>query len=313
MRTFDTADVLASEIDHLGHMNVRFYAERSQRANSALLAELGLDPDMGADRGVRLTQTDSYTRYQREQFAGATLVVRGGVLGADALGVRTYYELANPAKDEIAATFLITTALTDRTTGEVSALPEAVVAHANARRIELPAHGRPRTIDMGPPRTDLDFQDVAARVTEDPDDHMSRRSDWTVPPEACDEHGVLADVGMMMFGGFRPPTPDEMKRFGPMTFETEEGHRVGWASLETRMVRVSPARAGDQLCSIGAEIGLHSKVRHTRRWLFNTTTGRLVTLNDNVNIALDLDARRAIDIPPSLRKSIEARHTPEFA
>jgi acyl-CoA thioester hydrolase len=227
--------------------------------------------------------------------------------------VRTYYELANPAKDEIAATFLITTALTDRTTGEVSALPEAVVAHANARRIELPAHGRPRTIDMGPPRTDLDFQDVAARVTEDPDDHMSRRSDWTVPPEACDEHGVLADVGMMMFGGFRPPTPDEMKRFGPMTFETEEGHRVGWASLETRMVRVSPARAGDQLCSIGAEIGLHSKVRHTRRWLFNTTTGRLVTLNDNVNIALDLDARRAIDIPPSLRKSIEARHTPEFA
>jgi acyl-CoA thioester hydrolase len=314
LRTFDTADVQPAEIDHLGHMNVRFYAERSQRANTTLLAELGLEPDAGADRGLRLTQTDSYTRYQREQFAGATLVVNGGVLGADARGVRSFYELANPAKGEIAATFLITSAFTDRASGESAGLPDAVQAAANARRIELPAHGRPRTIDMGPPRVDLAFEEVAARIAEDPDDPMSRRSEWVVPPEACDEHGVLADTGMMMFGGFRMPTEEEMRRHGPMmTFETDEGHRVGWASLETRMVRVSPARAGDALCSLGAEIGLHPKVRHTRRWMFNTTSGRLVTLHDNVNIALDLDARRAIDIPAALRKSIEARHVPEFA
>jgi acyl-CoA thioester hydrolase len=311
LRTFDTADVQPAEIDHLGHMNVRFYAERSQRANTALLAELGLEPD--AERGVRLTQTDSYTRYQREQFAGATLAVNGGVLGADAGGVRTYYELANPANGEIAATFLITSAFTDRESGESAGLPDSVQAAANAQRIELPAHGRPRTIDMGPPRIDLAFDDVAARIAEDPDDPMSRRSEWVVPPEACDEHGVLADLGAMMFGGFRAPTAEEMRQFGPMTFQTDEGHRIGWASLETRMVRVSSARAGDALCSLGAEIGLHHKVRHTRRWLFNTTTGRLVTLNDNVNIALDLDARRAIDIPASLRKSIQARHVPEFA
>ena len=78
MRTFDTADVKPSEIDGLGHMNVRYYAERAQRANQALLAELGLAA--GDDSGMRLTQPDTYTRYQREQFAGATLEVRGGVL-----------------------------------------------------------------------------------------------------------------------------------------------------------------------------------------------------------------------------------------
>ncbi|HXQ10543.1 MAG TPA: thioesterase family protein [Caulobacteraceae bacterium] len=311
MRTFDTADVKPEEIDGLGHMNVRYYAERAQRANEALLAELGLDAC--GEAGPRLIQPDTYTRYQREQFAGATLVVRGGVLEADANGVRCYYELANPAKDEIAATFLITSALADRMSGETAPLPQAVVANANARRIELPAHGRPRTIDTRPPRTDLDFAELSARLAEDPDDPMSRRSEWVVPPEACDENGLLADVGAMMFGGFRMPTAEEMRQYGPMTFSTDEGHRVGWASLETRMIRVSPARVGDALCSLGAEIGLHSKVRHTRRWMFNTTTRRLVTLNDNVNIALDLDARRAIDIPASLRRSIEARHVPEFA
>jgi acyl-CoA thioester hydrolase len=311
VRTFDSSDVKPTEIDGLGHMNVRYYAERAQRANEALLAELGLGA--AGDGDLRLTQPDTYTRYQREQFAGATLAVRGGVLEADANGVRCYYELANPAKGEIAATFLITSALADRMSGETTPLSPSVVAEANARRIELPAHGRPRTIDMRAPRTDLVFAELSARLAEDPDDPMSRRSDWVVPPEACDEHGVLADVGAMMFGGFRMPTAEEMRRHGPMTFSTDEGHRVGWASLETRMIRVSPARAGDSLCSLGAEIGLHSKVRHTRRWLFNTTTGRLVTLNDNVNIALDLDARRAIDIPASIRRSIEARHLPEFA
>ena len=121
MRTFDTADVLPTEIDGLGHMNVRYYAERAQRANQALLAELGLDA--GAPNGPRLTQPDTYTRYQREQFAGATLAVRGGVLEADADGVRCYLELANPAKGEIAATFLITSALADRTSGEAAPCP----------------------------------------------------------------------------------------------------------------------------------------------------------------------------------------------
>ncbi|HLK26099.1 MAG TPA: thioesterase family protein [Caulobacteraceae bacterium] len=309
MRTFHTSKVLDTEIDGLGHMNVRYYAERAQAANQALLSELGLE----GGGGLRITQPDTYTRYQREQFAGATLVVRGGVLEASADGVRAYFELANEAKDEIAATFIIASALADRANGDIAPLADAIAARANAQRITLPPHGAPRTIDMRPPRTDVDFVRLSARLAADPDDPMSRRSDWVVPAEACDEHGVLDSVGAMMFGGFRMPTAEEMRQHGPMTFSTEEGNRVGWASLESRLVRVSPARVGDSLCSLGAEIGLHSKVRHSRRWLFNTETGRLITLHDDVSIALDLDARRAIDIPASLRRSIEARHVPEFA
>jgi hypothetical protein len=98
-----------------------------------------------------------------------------------------------------------------------------------------------------------------------------------------------------------------------MTFTGDGGHRLGWASLETRIVRVAQARAGDRLSSIGAEIGLHAKVRHSRRWLFNVASGRLVSLNDDVSIALDLDARRSIEIPPTIRSRLETRHTPEFA
>jgi acyl-CoA thioester hydrolase len=313
MRILDTSEIKASEIDGLGHMNVRFYAERAQRANRVLLAELGLGGDEGETPGLRVSQTDTYCRYHREQFKGQTLTVSGGVLEVGPAEVRTFYEIANPARGEIAATFIIESTVSDRATGGPVPLANAVRAAAEAQRVELPEHGRPRTVDLGPPRLDLDYDVVAARLVDDPTDPMSRRSEWTVTPELCDENGVLADTGALMFGGARPPSAEEMRRHGPMTFVGDSGHRLGWASLETRMVRVSAARAGDVLSSIGAEIGLHQKVRHSRRWLFNLTRGQLVSLNDNVSIAFDLDARRSIDIPPSLRAKLEARHTPEFA
>jgi acyl-CoA thioester hydrolase len=317
MRIFDTSEIQPNEIDGLGHMNVRFYMARAQRANEALLAELDLGPAEREAMNVRLAQVDAYTRYHREQFAGSTLTVNGGVLGAGPTELSAFYELTNPAKGEIAATFILVNTLTDKSTGAAAPFPASARAAAEALRVELPDYGRPRTIDLGAPRTDLTFEEVARRLDDEsdegPKDPMARRSEWTVPAEACDEAGFLADSSAMMFGGPRAPTSDDMRRMGPMTFVGDDGHRLGWASLETRMVRVSQARAGDRLCSLGAEIGLQPKVRHSRRWLFNATTGQLVSLNDNVSIALDLDARRPIDIPPSIRSQLETRHVPEFA
>ena len=312
MRTFDTSEVRPEEIDGLGHMNVRFYMERAQRANRLLLAELGVGADEGEAPGLGITQSDTYVRYHREQFAGQVLSVNGGVLAADETSLRAFYEVANPSRGEVAATFIIVSTLTDRASGLAAPLPAGACAAAGAQLIELPDYGRPRTIDLKAPRLDLTYAAVAARIPED-GDPMSRRSEWTVAPEACDEHGALADTGALMFGGWRQPSAEEMRKHGPMTFVGDDGHRLGWASLETRMVRSSNARAGDRLASIGAEVGLHAKVRHSRRWLFNVTSGQLVSLNDNVSIALDLDARRAIDIPPSIRRQIEASYAPEFA
>ena|SRR6185437_501969 len=313
MRTLDASEIKPEEIDGLGHMNVRFYMERAQRANRVLLAELGVGGDEGEAPGVRLTQTDTYVRYHREQFKGQVLAVNGGVLETGPTSLRAFYEVTNPARGEVAATFIIVSSLSDRASGLAAPFSAESMRAADAARIELPDYGKARTIDLNAPRLDLRYETVAARIPENGSDPMSRRSEWSVPAEACDEHGNLADTGALMFGGFRQPSAEEMRKHGPMTFRGDDGHRLGWASLETRMVRAGQARAGDRLSSIGAEIGLHAKVRHSRRWLFNLTSGQLVSLNDNVAIALDLDARKAIDIPPSFRRQIEASYAPELA
>jgi hypothetical protein len=52
MRALYTSDIQANEIDGLGHLNVRFYMERAQRANRVLLQELGLSDEAAAPARV---------------------------------------------------------------------------------------------------------------------------------------------------------------------------------------------------------------------------------------------------------------------
>ncbi|HEY9219359.1 MAG TPA: thioesterase family protein [Phenylobacterium sp.] len=312
MQVLDRSAVEPTEIDDLGHMNVRYYQSRAQRAARALLGHFGLGEAAAEAAGAVLLSKDVYCRYQREQFRGAVITVRGGVLSADPEGVRVYCELANDDKGEIAATFIMVFSLESRSTRRVLPIPQAVLAAPRAETIALPPQGAPRTIDLSPPRLDLDYEELAERLSEEIADPMSRQTQRTIAAEDCDEHGFLAEGEDMMWGHIRS-TARADERWGPMTFTTDEGHRFGWASLETRNLRLEQPRAGETICSIGAEIGLAAKVRHSRRWIFNLTTGRIVSLNDNVAIALDLDARRPIEIPRKLRMELDKRHLPEFA
>lgn len=323
MQILSESEIQPNEIDHLGHMNVRFYMERAQTANKLLMESFGLGAeDLGT---THLIQKDSYVRYHREQFQGSTLAVKGGVLDANADGVRLYFELVNDAKAQVAATFIMVVGRIELATRAALPIPAEAIERALQAQVALPDYGGPRTVDLGPPRLDLAFEELAARLTEDLQDPMSRRMERTIEADDCDAYGFLAEGQDMMFGGFRfaqrgaEAMVAAMRRdgaeapFGPMTFVSEEGHRLGWASMETRHLRLSQPRAGDVICSLGAEIGLGEKIRHSRRWLFNTRTGALISLNDNVNVALDLDARRSIAIPPKLRRQLEQRHVPEYA
>ena len=61
-----TSTVTDDQIDHLGHMNVRFYGTNAQAASNAVVDRLGIDPG-------RVDLTDVYTRHHQEQLLGASL------------------------------------------------------------------------------------------------------------------------------------------------------------------------------------------------------------------------------------------------
>lgn len=297
------ATVDEDEIDHLGHMNVRYYLEKAMRATRRLTADLGLTPDACADLGAVLELRDAYTRHFREQLAGDRLVVMGGVLDVRADGLRLYHELVNPARDERAATFVHEMKLRRRDTRAPLPLPEMAAKSAGDHRVEWPEAGRPRSIDLDqrPPTISLDL----ARERR-----LEMRGVRVVRPEECDAEGffIASRYQDLVWGG----DPAESRPTGVPLFETDSGGKFGWASLESRGILHALPRVGARVQSFGAEVALAGKTSFRHHWVFDVDSGELVCSSSVVNLAFDIEARRAIEIPTKIREALEAQYHPDL-
>jgi len=82
--------------------------------------------------------------------------------------------------------------------------------------------------------------------------------------------------------------------------------------LETRNIELALPRAGDEVVWLGADIAI-AIVPPVTALAFVKATGQMLSIHDSVGVAMDLDARRAIPIPPSIRAAMEPHYLPEFA
>ena len=82
LRVTHESTVTEDQIDHLGHMNVRFYAVNANAGTDAVLT------DLPGWNGRPHVVHDLYTRHHREQLLGTRLVVRSAVVGVGADGRR---------------------------------------------------------------------------------------------------------------------------------------------------------------------------------------------------------------------------------
>src|SRR5919112_823847 len=137
LRATHTSSVTEDQIDHLGHMNVRFYAVNAHAGLASFLTDL---PAWGERPYV---VHDTYTRHFHEQLLGSPLEVRSGVLSADARGLRIHHELRNSATDDLAATFVHRVSPLDED-GHRLPLSEDVAASALAGAIAQPDSAVPR-------------------------------------------------------------------------------------------------------------------------------------------------------------------------
>jgi len=310
MQILDESSVLESEIDSLGHMNVRFYLSRVDRANTRLLEALGINRK---PEGAAIRRHDTYSRFRREQFAGARLQVAGGLLEVRDDLAHCYFEIRNPEKDEIAATFIIDSGLIDAASQQRMALPIAPSGVNEQYGTRLPEHGRPRSLSLDKPRIDVSLNELNERVSEEPTPGMmSGRRESVVAADDCDVNGYLREDVDLMFVMHRTQPGGQKPSFGPPVMRTANGHRFSWAMIETRAVVLGRPRAGDRLVSIGADVAVGEKWRQSRRWAFVADTGFLVGINDVVGMALDLDERRSIVIPDELRQTIERDYLPDL-
>lgn len=303
LRTLHESVVSEREIDHLGHMNVRFYASRALRASRALAEELGLTPEVLDGLGAELFVSDIFTRHYREQLVDSKLAVRGGVLEAGEASLRFYHELVNTGREELGATFVHRLELRDRSTKSARPMPPDAVDRAAGQRVAWPEHGQPRTIDL---EADVRAPDLA-RLQER---KLAMRDVRTVREDQCDAYGYLKPTHFMdlLWGG--PPPPREAAE--QFLFKLGNGHLMGWATMESRALIIEPPKPGTRVQGYGAEVDIGRKTSYRHQWLFDLDSGRLLFRFSMLNLAFDTNERRSIEIPPHIREEMDKEYFPDL-
>ncbi len=297
-----------SEIDSLGHMNVRFYLSRVDEAFGLLLEEAGLT----SAPGQKLRRFDTYSRFLREQFAGSRLETRGGLVPLEPGNtVKGYFEIRNQDRGDLAASFIVRTGLID---AESQAPISLKRWHHNLDYIvEVPDYAKPRSLSMTTPRS-IALKKLEEVIGDDPTPGMmSGRRENIVLAEDCDENGQMREDLELMFLMHRPVPGKSEESFGPPQLVDEKGRLYSWAMMETRQVIFWKPQCNDQIISLSADVAYGEKWRQSRRWMFVKDSGVLLGIHDSVGVCMDLSARRAMKIPKDVLRSIKFNYLPRFA
>ena len=297
LRTTHESQVTEDQIDHLGHMNVAFYAINAQAGTRALLGDL---PGWGGRASI---VDDIYTRHHREQLLGTPLVVRSAVLAATRDGLRLHHELAAADSGVLAATFVHgVTPLDDA--GERTTLPEDLVAAVAEAVVPVPDYAATRTLSL-----DHDPMDGAPSLALVVDRGLQMRKERRITPEECDSDGrYRIEMAPMLTWGGEPVEGAP----GPM-LEDADGVRMGWASMETRVRFGTMPRVGARIQSFGAGVAVHDKVTHRVHWTFDLDTEQILTAFEAVSMAFDIAARRPMSIPDAYREREVGALQPDLA
>ncbi len=290
--------VTEDQIDHLGHMNVRFYGVNATAGTRALCATLGVP----ADRAVRLV--DVYTRHHREQLLGAQLVVRSGVVSVTDESLVLYHELADQDTDALAATFVHCVNF-DGPDGEPANVPESLAARVRTQIVELPTHGATRSISLAtdPIASAPTFDELQVR-------NLAMRKVRAVSVDECEPDGsyIPSMAPALVWAG-----ESVEGRFPELLHEGPNGERMGWASMETRMTIRRLPRMGDRIQSFSAAIALADKVMHNIMWAYDVDREELLTTFEVVNLAFDIGGRRPMQIPDHIRAAQAQLLQPDLA
>lgn len=278
----------------MGHMNVQFYVAKADEGLSAIAARLGLSPRaQGSDRAA-LIPREQHIRFHRELRPGAPYVVTAGVLTAKSEGLILYQEMQNIVARTVAATFVTRAEWADAMIRGGLPLPVVAVAKAAPHMIDLPEHGRPRGLDMAPPRPAPTLADAEALG-------LMTTLRGTVLREHCDAHGYMHLRHYM--GRLSDSIPNLIAQ---TRGEDRSASSNGGAALEYRFVYRMAAREGDMLVIKSGLRSVSSKTYVWCHWMFDGETGECFATAEAVAVAMDLTTRKAIEIPPDMRAQLES-------
>jgi len=297
-----STSVTPDQIDQLGHMNVRFYGVHAMVGARELTSRIGLPSLADTGNPADTAFIDLYTRHYLEQLEGAPLEVWGGVLDVGDTNIRAYFELRNPEREEFGATFVFTMQQQEnKTYAPVPLTPEIIQSSKNAM-VEWPEHGKPRSIDLNKDPRTLSLDKAKEFNTE-------AREVRVIKEKNCDTNGLYdIDSFQDLVWGSEGISDDN-----DWLSTLENGEKMGWATMESRCTMHQLPRAGTRIQSYRATVEVNRKAQHERFWVYDIDEGTLLCTASFVDVAFNINTRRAIVIPDTQRAKLDQYLCPDLA
>ena len=284
------------ECDQMGHMNVQFYVQRAEDAVAMFARHIGLGPAVAREANARLTPRQHHVRFHRELRPGAAYWLRAAPVHLPENQIAIVVELVNTADGAVSCAATGLYEWTDVSSRAVLDMPETARAKAQRLIQPMPAAALERGIAVNtPPRATATIADadsmglIVALLGE-------------VQSEHCDGAGFLRVRDHM--GRVSDAIPNLLMRTTGRD-RAAEGNRIGGAALEYRFVYRKPARAGDLISVRSGVKSIGAKTYNWVHWVLNEETGEAIATAEAVAVAMDLDARKAIAIPETLKADLE--------
>ncbi|HWS16298.1 MAG TPA: thioesterase family protein [Candidatus Methylomirabilis sp.] len=120
------------QCDHMGHMNVMWYAGKFDEATWQFFATFGLTPSFLREQGRGMAAVQQNITYKRELRPGDIVSIRSGILEMKEKAIRFFHEMRNDETGEIAATAEMTGVHLDAVRRKACPFPEDVFGRARA-------------------------------------------------------------------------------------------------------------------------------------------------------------------------------------
>jgi acyl-CoA thioester hydrolase len=93
--------------DHMGHMNVMWYAGKFDEACWQFLTLLGLNPSRFKQDGSAMAAVEQHVQYKRELHAGDAVTIQSALLEVKDKSIHMLHKMVHDGSGEVAATTVI--------------------------------------------------------------------------------------------------------------------------------------------------------------------------------------------------------------
>jgi acyl-CoA thioester hydrolase len=285
------------ECDEGGHMNVRFHLDRAMIGLAHLAHALEMPRAFTPLAGATLVPLEAHVRFLKEALPGAPLTMHGGVVK---LGESDASVCLDMRHGDGAPSSCFTLKLAHVDTRGFRPFPWSQRARAAATRlhIALPAHAKPRSIDLSAPPSDATRQGAI-------DAGAMRIGATMISPDQCDAFGRMR--GEHVVGRVSDSVPNMLAQWRQDAAADNGGAAPAGAVVEARLVFRRFPRAGDLVEVYSGVVEVGDKTLRLVHWLVDPESGAAWASMEAVALTFNTTTRKTIAPSPEARARMEKR------